>query len=70
MLRSDWKDINDTRRRSHAGYQTHKLHPRNDLDHPRLLSPEEEQKVRSGRQKGKGKRKGWQYSWQQQKPQQ
>eukprot|EP00669_Euglena_mutabilis_P004215 TRINITY_DN1541_c0_g1_i2.p1 TRINITY_DN1541_c0_g1~~TRINITY_DN1541_c0_g1_i2.p1 ORF type:complete len:196 (-),score=2.85 TRINITY_DN1541_c0_g1_i2:421-1008(-) len=72
MLRSAWEDINDTRRRSYAGNQSYKLDPRNDLDNPRLLSPEEEQKVRSGRQKGKGKGKGkgWQYSWQQQQPQQ
>jgi len=68
MLRSTWEDINDTRRRSYAGNQSYKLDPRNDLDNPRLLSPEEEQKVRNGRQKGKGK--GWQYSWQQQQPQQ
>jgi len=70
MLRRAWEDINDTRRRSYAGYQSYTLDTRNDLDNPRLLSPEEEQKVRNGRQKGKGKGKGWQYSWQQQQPQQ
>jgi len=70
MLRSAWEDINDTRRRSYAGNQSYKLDHRNDLDNPRLLSPEEEQKVRIRRQKGKGKGKGWQYSWQQQQPQQ
>jgi len=68
MLRSAWEDINDTRRRSYAGKQSYKLDPRNDLDNPRLLAPEEEQQVRNGRQKGK--RNSWQYSWQQQQPQQ
>jgi len=42
MLRSAWEDINDTRRRSYAGNQSYKLDPRNDLDNPRPLSPEEE----------------------------
>jgi len=66
------EDINDTRRGSYAGNQSNKLDPRNDLDNPRLLSLEEEQQVRNGRQKGKGngKGKGWQYSSQQQQPQQ
>jgi len=39
MLRSAWEDINDTRRRSHAGNQRYKLDPRNDFDNPRLPSP-------------------------------
>jgi len=71
MLRSAWEYINDTRRRSYAGNQSYKLDPRNDFDNPRVLSSEEEQKVRTGRQKGKGKGKGksWKYSWQQQQPQ-
>jgi len=60
-LSSAWEDINDTRRRSYADNQSYKPNPRNDFDNPRLLSPEEEQKVRTGRQKekGKGKSKGW-----------
>jgi len=58
MLRIAWEYIDDTRRRSYAGNQSYKLDPRNDLDSPRLLCPEEEQKVRNGRQKGKGKGKG------------
>jgi len=72
MLRSAWEDINDTRRRSYAGNKSYNLDPRNDLDNPRLLSPEDEQKIRNGRQKGigKGKGKGWQYSWPLQQPQQ
>jgi len=72
MLRSAWEDINDTRRRGYAGNQSYKLDRRNGFDNPRPLSPEEEQKVRTGRQKGKGKGKGkgWQHSWQQHPPQQ
>jgi len=72
MLRSAWEDINDTRRRSYAGNQSYKLEPRNNFDNPRLPSHEEEQNVRTGRQKGKGKGKGkcWQYSLQLKEPQQ
>jgi len=57
MLRNAWGDINDTRRRSYAGNQSYKLGPRNDFDNPRLLSPKEEQKVRTGRQRAKEKAK-------------
>jgi len=53
MLRRAWEDINDTRGRSYAGNQSYKLDPRNKFDNPKLLPPEEEQKVRTGRQKGK-----------------
>jgi len=55
MLRSVWEDINDTRRRSYAVNQSYKIDQRNDSDNPRPLSPEEEQKVRTDRQKRKGK---------------
>jgi len=57
MQRSAWEDINDTKRRSYAVNQSYKLDPRNDFDNRGLLSPEEEQKVRNGRQNGKGKAK-------------
>jgi len=70
MLRSPWEDINDTRRRSDAGNQSYKLDTKDYFDNPRLLSPEEEQKIRAGRQKGKGKGKCWQYSRQPKQQQQ
>jgi len=52
MLRSAWKDINDTRRSS-EGIQNYKLESRDDFDNPRLISSEEEEKTRAFRQKGK-----------------
>jgi len=56
-LRSDWQDTNDTKRRNYAENQWYKPDPRYHFDNPRLLSPEEEQKVRYGRRKGKKKTK-------------
>jgi len=53
MLRSAWEDINDNRRRSYAGNQSYNFDPSNYFDKPSLLSPEVEQKVRTGRQKAK-----------------
>jgi len=49
LLRRAWEEINYTRRRSYAGNQSYKFDPRKEFDNPRLLSPEEEQKVRTGR---------------------
>ena len=58
MLRSAWEDTNDMRRKSYAGGKSYKLDTREDFDNPRLLSPEEEQKIRAVRHKGKCKGKG------------
>jgi len=69
MLRSAWEDTNDMRRKSYAGGQSYKLDTREDFDNPRLLSPEEEQKIRAGRHKGKGKGKGKGMQQQQQQQQ-
>jgi hypothetical protein len=61
-LRSSWEDQLQIRRRAFAGRQSWKLDPRTDDNKPRLVTTEEEKKLRTG--KGKGKGKG-QQQWQQ-----
>ena len=46
LIRSSWEDLNQNRRKLLAGKQAHKLEPRIDDDRQRLLTREEEQKVR------------------------
>ena len=69
-LRSSWEDQLQTRRRSFAGKQSWKLDPRSDDNKPRLVSLEEEKKLKQGKGKGKGKGQStppprqWNSGWQ------
>jgi hypothetical protein len=56
LVRSSFEDMTDLRRRTLAGYQSNKLDPREDSSQLRLLSPEEERRIKPvGKGKGKGK---------------
>ena len=56
LVRSSYEDLTDLRRRTLVGYQANKLDPREDSSQLRLLSPEEERRIKPlGKGKGKGK---------------
>lgn len=57
-LRSSWEDLLQTRRKAFAGKQSWKLDARKDDNKPKLVSPEEEKKLRTGKGKGTGKGTG------------
>ena len=54
VLRSLWEDISQARRRRFAGRESWKLDKRADDDAARLLSPEEEKRVREAPKRNKG----------------
>ena len=57
-LRSSWEDLLQARRKGFAGKQAWKLDARKDDNKPKLVSPEEEKKLRTGKGKGTGKGNG------------
>ena len=63
LVRSAWEDVNQIRREQIADKQRAKLDKRQDDVRPRLLTAEEENKIKQGQGKGKGKGKGKGY-WQ------
>ena len=56
--RSAWEDVLQSRRKQFAGRQSWKLDSRMDDDRAKLVTAEEEKKLRAGKGKGKGKGKG------------
>ena len=56
--RSGWEDIHQLRRKNFAGRQSWKLDGRVDDNRCRLVTSEEEKKLRAGKGKGKGSGKG------------
>ena len=66
-LRSAWEEANEARRGYLAGRQAWKLETRHDDRRTRLLTEDEEKKVRpegKGKGKGKGNLRPWSSSWQ------
>ena len=49
LVRSAWEDLQENRKRILAGRNQHVLEPRPDMDAPRLLTREEEEKLRKAR---------------------
>ena len=54
LMRSAWEDLQQSRRHLLAGRQSYKLDPRTDDNKVRLLSREEEKKIRPSIFQGKG----------------